>query len=81
MGRFRSAISPCPVGFRLKEPVKNKDGNAFRHLPLYLAMPPETSPLVGMPSIQQEPILEVAHYFSCTLFSAARMPIASVSIL
>lgn len=44
-------------------------------------MPPETSPLVGMPSIQQEPILEVAHYFSCTLFSAARMPIASVSIL
>ena len=36
MGRFRSAISPCPVGFRLKEPVKNKDGNACRHLPLYL---------------------------------------------
>ena len=44
-------------------------------------MPPETIPLVGMPSIQQEPILDVAHYFSCTLFSAARMPIASVSIL
>ena len=49
--------------------------------PYTWVMPPETSPLVGMPSIQPEPILEVAHYFSCTLFSAARMPIASVSIL